>query len=332
MFAHNYIYRMKCILRDRQTIFWTLLFPIILAILFNLSLRNISSAETFSKIKIGIVNNEEFNSNTAFKEAISSASNSAKNPGKSNLFEVKYTSKEELEKLLQDNKIEGYIYFDNGLKLFVKKSGLNQTIIKSFLDDYKQTSSTIHTIISRDPYVNHKSMAGSISGRYDFLREVSAGNESPDTTVNYFYALIAMACLYGGFMGLNEVIAIQGDLSPQGARINVAPTHKLKVFAVSILAAATVSLFNIFTLLAFLIFILKINFGTQIGYILLTCVVGTLTGVTFGTCVGSVVKGGEGVKVGLLIGLSMIEVLIFSLNPFTKHFIPRSTCFIKSIC
>jgi len=107
-------------------------------------------------------------------------------------------------------------------------------------------------------------------------------------------------------MGLNEVIAIQGDLSPQGARVNVAPTHKLKVFTVSIMAAATVQLFVIFVLLAFLTFILKINFGTQIGYILLTCIIGTLTGVTFGTCIASVVKAGEGVKVGLLIGLSML--------------------------
>ncbi|MFA6941464.1 MAG: ABC transporter permease, partial [Clostridiaceae bacterium] len=303
MFFHNYIYRLKCILRDRQTIFWTLLFPIILAILFNLSLKNISSTETFSKIKIGIVNNEEFSKETVFKEAISSVSNSDKNPGKSNLFDVKYTSKEESEKLLQDNKIEGYIYFDNGLKLFVKKSGLNQTIIKSFLDDYKQTASTIQTIISRNPSVDHSKLISSISDRKDFLKEVQSSNSTPDTTVNYFYTLIAMACLYGGFMGLNEVIAIQADLSPQGARVNVAPTHKLKVFVVSIMAAATVSLSEIFILLSFLTFILKINFGTQIGYILLTCVVGTLTGVTFGTCIASVVKAGEGVKVGLLIGI-----------------------------
>jgi len=109
MFFHNYIYRLKCILRDKQVMFWTLLFPIILATLFNLSLRNISSAETFSKIKIGIINNEEFSKETVFKEAISSVSNSDKNPGKSNLFDVKYTSKEEAERLLNDNKIEGYI-------------------------------------------------------------------------------------------------------------------------------------------------------------------------------------------------------------------------------
>lgn len=306
MFFHNYLYRMKCILRDRQTVFWTLLFPIILSVLFNLSLRNISSAETFSKIKIGVVNNEEYNSNTAFKEALSSVSNSNENPDKSNLFDVKYTSKEEAEKLLKDNKIEGYLYFDNGIKLNVKKSGLNQTIIKSFLDDYKQSSATIQTIISRDPLGNHSQLMQSIGSRTDFLKEVQSSKSSPDPSVNYFYTLIAMACLYGGFMGLNEVIKIQGNLSPQGARINVAPTHKLKVFAVSVLAAATVSLSEIFILLAFLIFVLKISFGTQIGYILLTCIAGTLTGVTFGTCIASVVKAGEGVKIGLLIGLSML--------------------------
>lgn len=306
MFSHNYIYRLKCILRDKQVIFWTLLFPIILATLFNLSLAKISSAENFSKIKIGIVNNEEFNRNKDFKEAIASVSSSDKSTGKSNLFDVKYTSREEADKLLQDDNLEGYIYFDNGLRLFVKKSGLNQTIIKEFLDDFKQTSSTAITIISRDPAGDHSTLISSLSDRTDFIKEVSIGKSAPDTSVNYFYTLIAMACLYGGFMGLNEVIAVQADLSSQGARVNMAPTHKLKVFAVSVLAAATVQLFEIFILLGYLILVLKINFGSQIGYILLTCVIGTITGVTFGTCIASVIKKGEGIKIGMLIGLSML--------------------------
>ena len=59
-------------------------------------------------------------------------------------------------------------------------------------------------------------------------------------------------------------------------------------------------------LLAFLIGGLGISFGNQIGYIALTCVVGSLTGVTFGTCIGSIVKKGEGLKIGILIGSTMI--------------------------
>lgn len=305
MFLHNYIYRLKCIIKDKQTMFWTLLFPLLLSTLFNMAFSNLSSSEKFTKIKIGIVNNAEYSQNTDFIKAIDSVSNSDKSAGKSNLFDIKYASKEEADKLLENNKVEGYIYFDNGIKLVVKDSGLNQTIIKAFLDDYKQTSSTIVTIISKNPS-SQNNLLNNVSNRTEYLKEVSASKAAPDTTVNYFYALIAMACLYGSFLGLKEVVAIQANLSPQGARVNMAPTHKIKIFGASILAAATIQLAVIFTLLAYLNFVLKVKFGSQLGYISLTCVVGTITGVTFGTCVASIVKSGEGLKVAILIGLSML--------------------------
>lgn len=305
MFLHNYIYRLKCIVRDKQMIFWTLLFPILLATLFNMAFSNLSSAENFSEIKIGIVNNDEYNKNTEFIKAIDYVSSDDKSAGKSNLFDIKYTSKEEADKLLDDNKIEGYIFFDNGIKLVVNKSGLNQTVLKGFLDDFKQTSSTIVTIVSKNPAAVQNGLLNNISNRTDYLKEVSASKSAPDTTVNYFYTLIAMACLYGSFWGLKEVVAIQANLSPQGARVNMAPTHKLKIFIASMFAATTVQLVEIFALLVYLILVLKINFGSQLGYIVLTCVIGTITGVTFGTFIAAIMKKGESLKIGILIGLTM---------------------------
>ncbi|GLC32285.1 ABC transporter permease [Clostridium omnivorum] len=306
MFLHNYIYRLKCIVRDKQMIFWTFLFPILLATLFNMAFSNLSSAENFSRIKIAVVNNDEYKKNTDFIKAIESVSKPDKSDGKDNLFDIKYTSQEDADKLLEDSKIDGYIYFDEGVKLVVKKSGINQTIIKGFLDDFKQTSSTMITIINKNPAAIQNGLLDSISNREDFLKEASISKSAPNTVVNYFYTLIAMACLYGSFWGLKEVVAIQANLSPQGARVNMAPTHKVKVFMASIFAATTVQLAEIFILLAYLILILKVNFGSQLGYIALTCVIGTITGVTFGTCIASVIKKGEGVKVGILIGFTMM--------------------------
>jgi len=86
----------------------------------------------------------------------------------------------------------------------------------------------------------------------------------------------------------------------------MAPTHKLKLFIASMFAATTVQLVELFVLLGYLTLILKINFGNQLGYIALTCLVGTITGVTFGTFIAAIVKKGEGVKVGILISVSMV--------------------------
>lgn len=305
MFLHSYLYRLKCIIRDKQIMFWTFLFPVLLATLFNMAFSNLSSAESFSEIKIGIINDEEYKRNTAFSKAIEAVSGSDKSGDKNNLFNVTYTTKEDADKLLEDNKIEGYIYFDKDIRLVVKQSGLNETIIKSFLDDFKQTTSTVTTIISQNPEAVQKGLFNNISDRSEFIKEVAAGKSAPDTTVNYFYSLIAMACLYGSFCGLKEVTNLQANLSAQGARINMAPTHKLKISLASVFAAATVQLANIFLLLGYLSFILKVNFGNQFGYIALTCVVGTVTGVTFGTCIASINSKSEGIKVAILISVSM---------------------------
>jgi ABC-2 type transport system permease protein len=314
MFLHNYLYRLKCIVSDKQMMFWSFLFPILLATLFNMAFSNISSAEKFSQIKLGIIINDEYEKNTDFIKAIDSVSSSNKSKSKSNLFDIKYSTKEEANRLLEDGKIEGYIYFDNGIKLVVKKSGISQTVIKGFLDDYKQTTSTMLTIFSKNPAAVKNGLLNSISYRIDYLKEVAISKSAPDTIVNYFFAIIAMACLFGSFWGLKEVVAIQANLSPQGARVNIAPTHKMKLFMASMFAATTVQLVEIFVLLGYLTLILKINFGSQLGYIVLTCVTGTITGVTFGACIASIIKKGESLKIAILIAFINIASFLAGLN------------------
>lgn len=342
MIGHIYFYRLKCILRDKQTLFWTLLFPILLGLLFNMAFSNLLSSELFSEIKIAVVDNAEYRENSNFQEALSSISTDSEelnqeNPDHVKLFNVTYTSKEEADNLLKDDKIKGYIHFDNGIKLIVKKSkGLSQTIIKGFLDDYKQTTSTVYRIISEDLSAIQKGLIDDVSNRVDYIEEVPVSKAPPDTIVHYFYTLLAMACLYGSFWGLKEVTSVQANLSAQAARVNLAPTHKLKVFFVSVLAAVTVQLSIIFLLLLFLVFILKVDFGNQIGYIILTCIIGTFTGVTFGTFIASIVKKGEGVKIGILVGSSMamsflagmmylnIKIIISTKVPLLGYFNPAN--------
>lgn len=299
MFFHNYLYRLKCNIRDKQTLFWTLLFPILLATLFYMAFSNLSSLETFSEIKIGIVDNEEYKNNTDFVKAIEAVSTS--NVGDGNLFDISYIPLEEADRLLDENKVEGYIYLDDEIKLVVKETGINQTIIKSFLDEYKQTSSTLLTIISRNPTISINRLLSDITNRGDYLKAVAIGKTDPNNIVIYFYALLAMTCIYGSFWGLKEVATLQANQSWQGARISMVPIHKMKLFMASMLAAATIQLGIVFVFLGYLTLILKVSFGNQIGYIILTCIVGIITGVSFGACIASVIKKGEGIKIGILI-------------------------------
>jgi ABC-2 type transport system permease protein len=304
MFLHIFINRIKCVIRDREMMFWTFLFPVLLATLFGMALSNISSQENFKNINIAVVNNNEYQTNTVFKNALYSVSDESKSAGENKLFHVTLSTTEQAEDSLKHNKIAGYILFKNGVHVIVKESGINQTILKGFVDDYLQISSAVTKIVSQNP--GRLKSINSGDTKYNvYLKEVSPTKASPNNILVYYYALIAMACLYGGFSGMKEVTAIQANLSTQGARINLAPVHKLKIFGVSLLAATAVQLVSIFILLAYLSFILKVDFGSQLGYILLACIAGCFTGVSFGAMIGAVIKKSDGVKTAVLIALSM---------------------------
>lgn len=306
MFWHIFSHRLKCLIRDRQMVFWTFFFPIVLATLFNLAFANLLSSEQFETIKIAVVDNSEYQNDASFKSALDSVSKSQASTDGKALFNVTQAStKERADELLENNKIEGYIVFDGGPRLVVKESGLNQTIIKEFLDNYLQSTATAQTVISQNPAAA-AALTADLQNQKSFLKAVPVGKAEPNTILNYYYALIAMACMYGGFWGLKEVTAVQADLSPQGARVNLAPVHKLKVFGYSLCASMVIELISIAFLLLYLSLALKVSFGNQLGYIMLTCFAGCLMGVSWGAMIGAVIKKKEGVKIAVLIAVSML--------------------------
>ena len=58
-------------------------------------------------------------------------------------------------------------------------------------------------------------------------------------------------------------------------------------------------------LLAYLAVVLRVSFGNQVSYALLTCLTGCIAGVSLGVFIGTFARKGEGVKTAILIGSSM---------------------------
>ncbi len=302
MFLHIFVNRCKCLLRNKEAMFWTLMFPIILATLFGLAFNNLSSEDKFREIDIAVVDNEEYQNNQGFQSALAAVS--AKDAGEESLFKLRLSTLEEAEDLLKNNQITGYILLDGGTNLAVRESGIKETIIKEFLDDYAQKNSAFSSIIKQNPEARTRLAADAMENK-NYLKEVSPTRAEPDTTLNYYYALVAMACLFGSFWGIREVSAVQADLSPQGARINLAPVSKLKYFAYSLCTATLIHILSIIVLLAYLSLVLKVNFGNDLLYILLASMAGSATGVSMGAMIGALIKKGENFKSAVLVCVSM---------------------------
>ena len=64
---HIFHYQLKLLLRDRIVMFWTFIFPIILATFFNLAFSKLNSSEMFEPAQLAIIEQKE---NIEFKSLI----------------------------------------------------------------------------------------------------------------------------------------------------------------------------------------------------------------------------------------------------------------------
>ena len=285
MFFRLYKTRLKCLLKNKETILWSFGFPILLSIFFYMAFYNLSKAESIEVIPIGLVMEED--AVVPFDEILG---NVEIKEGK-NLFEVKAGTLEEVKDLLVKEKIEAYIVFKDKPILYIKNNGFNQSIIKTFLDTYEQKSQTINRIIQLNPDLVKNGQIKMITNLFhDFIVDGGAKSKNPDNILIYFYSLIALSCIFGCNWGFTEIVNIQADQSNIAARINVAPTHKMKLLLCNLLAAFTLHFISVLLLLAFLTQVLNITFGGQLSYILLTCIMGSLCGISLGAMICVTVK------------------------------------------
>lgn len=326
MFAHIFLNRLKCLLRDKETIFWTFVFPLALALFFYLALSNIGKGDAFQGIDIAVVNDSRYQEDQYFRTALEEASK-----GDDRLFNLTLATGDEAKRLLDDNSIKGYIIDGTPMELVVKESGIHQSIIKSFLDNYSQTFGAVETVLKSNPQ-KYQEVIESLKDRKNYIKEVSGAGGKPDIVVNFFYTLIAMACMYGSFFGMRETTDIQADISPLAARINIAPVHKLKAFLSSMCAALLIHFIEMLSLLAFVRYVLNIDFGPRAGLVLLTTIIGSIAGVFFGAFVSAVVKKSEGIKIAVLIGVSMLgSFLAGMMSTDIKYTISRNAPIISWI-
>lgn len=299
MFGHLFKYRLKKLLRTKEMIFWTLAFPIILSIFFNLAFQNLDSSEGFDPIPAAVVADDSYENHPFLKEVLKEVSE-----GEDPLLILSEVPLDEAKALLDEGKIRGYITAENPIGLHVKSSGFSQNILRLFLDNVNQRFAVVEDVTAHDPAAL-EAVFSAMEEERDFTREKEKTTAPPSQVLNYFYSLIAMACMYGAFFGADEVTDIQANISDRAARINVAPVHKLKAFLASSAASYLVLMVNMSILLLFLRYVLGIDFGNRVLLLVLTTFVGTMTGISFGAFVSSLVKKGENLKVAIIITVSM---------------------------
>lgn len=293
MFWHIFKYQLKCRFRDKLSIFWTLLFPIVLATIFNLAFSNILTGEEFEKVNIALVNSSKISE--SFSTAIED----------SDLFIIENTDKNSAEEMLSKGEISGYITFDDNIEITVAKSGINESIIKTFVDSYSQKYSTISNVVAINPSIMNDDFMSNLALYNNYTKDKEL-NSSTNLVVIYFYTLLAMTCILASTPGCTDVINIQGNQSQRAARINIAPVNKIKTFLAAISATLLFYFSTVLIVILYISQVLKIDFGNSIGYVILLCFVGCFNGITLGAMVSALINKKASIKEGILLAFTMV--------------------------
>ena len=325
MFYHNFKYTLKTLLKNKMLIFWTFIFPIVLGLFFNMAFSNIEKSETFKAIDIALVDDE--NTNETFKKILEEINKDEV------IFNIKYVKEEEAKKLLEDDKIIGYLNFkENEPEVIIKKNDSYQTIFKNIIDEINQTIIVTNTYVestvknqmtNKSTNINYqeiyKNVATMLEDTKPNIKDISNNNLS--YVMIEFYTLLAMTCLYGGVISMEAMNQSLPNMDSKGKRVSISPNSKKTTILSSLLASYIVQLLGVFLLFLFLLLFLKIDFGDNLLLAIILSIISSLAGLSIGVIVSVLFKTNENTKVGIIIAISMISSFFSGMMGITMKYI-----------
>ncbi len=320
---HLLKYNVKVKLKNFGMTFWPLAFPLILGTLFYFAFGNISDAD-FQTVPVAVV--EEAHADQVFLAFLDQIEG-----GEDKLLSVEKMTDEQAQDKLEAKKVSGIYYVGTEPSLTVASSGIEESILQSVLSSYENTRSTVRNMLKIHPEGIFDGLRAMLR-QQNSVQELSLGGRTIDGNVQFFYALIAMGCLYGCFIGVGTAIRLQANLTALAARRCVTPTHKLKLVLSELISSFLLGYVDVVILLLYLRYVLKLDFQGQMGRMLVICFLGSLIGVSMGIFVGSLGKMKEGVKIGIILGISMVcSFLAGLMNNTMKDIVEKHAPFINRI-
>lgn len=299
----NFKYALLRLMRNKANLFWILVFPIVLGCFFKIAFSNITASESFHTIPVAVVEGDNADA-TAFHTMIEQLSGDSEDA----MLSATFCDDKKARTLLEKGKVDGIFYTTDTVELVVNSdlsdASINQSILQSLLTQYYLNRDLIVQILTTNPG-NIESLVDSIGQSVDTRKEVSLTRNNTDTYDQYFYNLIAMACLYTAMGGINLAINNSANLSSLAARKTIAPAKRAALIGTELLAIILFeSLLNMVSFL-FIVTVLGIHMTTHLGLAMLTILISTTFSITFGMFLGCVGPKSEGGKTGLMFAVVM---------------------------
>lgn len=295
---HLMKYRFLSIFRDKTIMFWSFIFPLILCTLFYVSFGHIGTE--IDQINAALVMRDDGIQAKALQTTLKMIAENAPN-----MLSIKEMDENKAIKTLENGDIKGIFYADTEPELKVANNGISESVLQQILQEYTDQATIITSVGQKNPEKIKDILSGVMSGSRSYVEEVFLGGKKINSMIQYFFALIAMTCMYAGYMGAEAAEQLQANVSALGARRCSGSVSKIK----SIIADGTViclmSFVAVGILLLYITLGLHIYIGNQWGKLLFISFVGSLIGMSVGILIGSIQRISINVKIGIMTSFSL---------------------------
>ena len=307
----RFFYNLKITFKNRELVFWTFAFPIILVTLFFAAFSDIKTAMEYNPVKTAVIKNENSQIYPIYLQIFESLST-----GDDKLIDTSYyETKEEAMDKLHDGEVRGIIIFRDESsfpELITEESEVDLTILQNILTEIEQSI---------------------IAGRrFDTPTITNIYKAEGGLTMIEYYSLIAMACLYGGMIATKALDKNLANMTASGKRIAVSAISKSKIIFSTLVSSYITQLIGLAILFCYMTLVLKIDFGANLPYIIVFTAIGALFGLTLGTFVSAVFRVKEDAKDGILTGFTMLGCFFAGMmGPQMKYLVDSSLPIINKI-
>ena len=309
--------------REKSIFIWSLAFPLILSTMFVFMFANLDDAGQFEPLSIAVVADENYDAAPGFSAMLDTLSE----PGDEQMLEVtRVATEQEARDLMSGNVAAGagysnvaldgatgYFTLDaDGAPTVHMKAGIApdsldstyQSILKTIGDGYVRNTALIEDIAATNPAaLADAATLEKLLDVGDLTEKIDVTQNPPKESVRFYFALLGMAALFAGQIGMIAICRTQPNLSALGARRSVAALSRAKTLTATLAASWVLSFICIVIAFLYIRLVAGVDFGGRDAMCIAVIAAAALVATAFGTLLGSLPKIAEDVKGGMLSGI-----------------------------
>lgn len=298
---HLVKYQCLKVLRERELLFWSCAFPLILGVMFYVAFSDAMEGEILKAIPTAVVEEEGGEIFLEYLETLDEET-----------LQMEILSEEEALERLHADEIDGIFYAKEEPALTLAASDMEQSILKVILDTYYKNAELMARVAKEHP----ESMEAAVQAMSEWketTKEVSLGGRTLNPYVSYFFALIAYACLSGAFLGMQACVDSQANLSALGARQCITPTKKMQLVHANLLVLFVIHFIEVMLLTLLIQYGFGIDLGGNMLQLVAVNLMGSMIGVSAGILLGSIGKVSYDIRMGLVVSATLVPAFLAGL-------------------